>query len=82
MGSWISRDGSCASCHSLYGHDATLDPAGTPLYYDSAGWIYCNGSGDGATAADTNFFPEFDEGLCVGRPPGTGTTTSDRKSVV
>lgn len=77
MGSWISRDGSCAACHSLYGHGATLDPEGTPLYYDSAGWIYCNASGDDTTAPDTNFFPEVAD-TCGGKPPndGSGTTSS------
>lgn len=77
MGSYISRDGSCAHCHTLYGHGATTDAAGTPLYYDSAGWIYCNASGDDTTAADTNFFPEI-AATCGGKPPndGSGTTSS------
>lgn len=76
MGSWISRDGSCASCHSLYGHGPTVDPAGAPLYYDSAGWIYCNGAGDGVSAADTNFFPDIGPDNCAGVPPNSGGTST------
>ncbi len=75
MGSYISRDGSCAHCHSLYGHGPTVDPLGEPLYYNSAGWIYCNGAGDGATAADTNFFPEIGP-TCGGKLPNDGSQTT------
>jgi hypothetical protein len=42
MNSWISRDGSCASCHSLRGTQA-----------DSTGWIFCNDPG----AIETNPYP-------------------------
>ena len=35
MSSWISRDGSCASCHTLQGRE-----------FDSVGWIVCNETGD------------------------------------
>jgi hypothetical protein len=35
MASWISRDGSCAGCHTLRGRD-----------YDSVGWIVCNEADD------------------------------------
>jgi hypothetical protein len=69
MGSVISRDGSCASCHSLYGRKPEVDAAGTVLRYDSTGWIYCN------AADDTNFFPEV-RSTCVGKPPTNGVTTT------
>jgi hypothetical protein len=80
MGSYISRDGSCAHCHTLYGHGPTKsvnpDPAQQDiLYYASAGWIYCNASGDADAAADTNFFPEIDA-TCGGKPPNDGSQTT------
>jgi len=35
MSSWISRDGSCAGCHTLQGRE-----------FDSVGWVVCNETGD------------------------------------
>jgi hypothetical protein len=75
MGSYISRDGSCAHCHTLYGHGPAVDADGTPVYYNSAGWIYCNGSGDGATAPDTNFFPDVAI-TCGGKPPNSSGSST------
>jgi hypothetical protein len=53
MGSWVSRDRSCAGCHSLTGR--TLD---------STGWIYCNTEQEAAT----NPYPAIPED-CPGKPP-------------
>ncbi len=53
MNSWISRDGSCATCHSLEGKEV-----------DSTGWIFCN---DPASIA-TNPYPAYSES-CPGVPP-------------
>ncbi|MFO0619308.1 MAG: hypothetical protein U0414_42360 [Polyangiaceae bacterium] len=75
MGSYISRDGSCAHCHTLYGHGPTKSPTGDILYYGSAGWIYCNASGDKDTPPDTNFFPEV-SATCGGKPPNDGSQTT------
>lgn len=53
MNSWISRDGSCATCHSLEGKEV-----------DSTGWIFCN---DAASIA-TNPYPPYPDS-CAGVPP-------------
>jgi hypothetical protein len=53
MNSWISRDGSCATCHSLRGTQV-----------DSTGWIFCNDISE----AGTNPYPEV-PGSCPGEPP-------------
>jgi hypothetical protein len=53
MNSWISRDGSCASCHSLRGTEV-----------DSTGWIFCNDPG----AIETNPYPDMPAD-CPGVPP-------------
>ena len=55
MNSWISRDGSCASCHSLDGKEA-----------DSTGWIFCNEP----SAIASNPYPEY-PASCPGVPPQT-----------
>lgn len=53
MNSWISRDGSCATCHSLRGHEA-----------DSTGWIFCNDADEIAS----NVYPEVPK-TCPGKAP-------------
>ena len=53
MNSWISRDGSCASCHSL---------SGTQV--DSTGWIFCNDP----SAIAANPYPEVAP-TCPGKAP-------------
>ncbi len=53
MGSWVSRDRSCAGCHSLTGRQL-----------DSTGWIYCNTQQEAAT----NPYPPIAE-TCAGKPP-------------
>ena len=53
MNSWISRDGSCATCHSLRG-----------TQNDSTGWIFCNDE----TEITSNPYPEVAES-CPGVPP-------------
>ena len=73
MGSYISRDGSCASCHTLYGRGAAIDQAGTPVWYDSTGWIYCNGPDD------TALFPAL-SATCVGKLPNDGSKQSATSS--
>jgi hypothetical protein len=61
MNSWISRDGSCASCHSLRGTDA-----------GSTGWIFCNDPG----AIETNPYPEV-PASCPGVPPATAGSSPE-----
>jgi hypothetical protein len=53
MGSVIARDGSCATCHTLFGKGP-----------ESAGWIYCNTPEEVAT----NPFPPMSAD-CPGEPP-------------
>lgn len=53
MNSWISRDGSCATCHSLRG-----------TQNDSTGWIFCNDE----TEILSNPYPPVAES-CPGVPP-------------
>jgi uncharacterized membrane protein YgcG len=71
MNSWISRDGSCASCHSLQGKTV-----------DSTGWIFCNTPEE----AFSNPYP-IPGPDCPGKPPkeagggsssgaGVGTSSS------
>ncbi len=55
MNSWISRDGSCAGCHTLRGRQP-----------DSVGWLYCNDE----TEVATNPYPAVPDS-CAGKPPGT-----------
>jgi hypothetical protein len=56
MASWISRDGSCAGCHSLYGPEKN----GTDI--DQTYWVYCNAPGD------TDVFPDLAPS-CQGKLP-------------
>lgn len=53
MNSWIGRDGSCATCHSLRGTEV-----------DSTGWIFCND----VTEVETNVYPPVPDD-CAGRAP-------------
>ncbi|NUP12125.1 MAG: hypothetical protein HOW73_39265 [Polyangiaceae bacterium] len=53
MNSWISRDGSCATCHSLRGTQV-----------DSTGWIFCNDP----TEIQSNPYPAVPSS-CPGEPP-------------
>lgn len=53
MNSWISRDGSCATCHSLRGTEA-----------DSTGWIFCNDPDE----VGSNKYPELEKS-CPGKAP-------------
>jgi len=53
MNSWIGRDGSCATCHSLRGTEV-----------DSTGWIFCND----VTELETNVYPPVADD-CDGRAP-------------
>lgn len=53
MNSWISRDGSCAGCHTLRGAEV-----------DSVGWIFCNGEAD----ITGNPYPPVPDD-CAGVPP-------------
>ncbi|MFO0552169.1 MAG: hypothetical protein U0271_27530 [Polyangiaceae bacterium] len=53
MNSWISRDGSCATCHSLRGTQV-----------DSTGWLFCNDPDE----RSTNVYPPVAE-ECPGEPP-------------
>jgi hypothetical protein len=53
MNSWISRDGSCAGCHSLRGTQV-----------DSTGWIFCND----VTEIASNPYPPVSDS-CPGVPP-------------
>ena len=74
MGSYISRDGSCASCHTLYGRNPAVNADGQAVWYDTTGWIYLN------ALDETQFFPPISP-TCIGKPPndgsqGTGATTS------
>lgn len=62
MNSWISRDGSCATCHSLRGHAA-----------DSTGWIFCNDPDE----VGSNVYPDVAKS-CPGKAPsaaGAGGAT-------
>lgn len=61
MASWISREGSCAGCHSLYGPGRS-QKAGMDV--NETYWIYCNAPGD------TDVFPKV-SAECQGRPPGS-----------
>jgi hypothetical protein len=69
MGSWINRDGSCASCHTLYGRVPAVDQSGAPIWYDSTGWIYCAGPDETAT------FPALAP-TCPGKEPHDASQTS------
>ncbi len=69
MGSWINRDGSCASCHTLYGRVPAVDQSQNPIWYDSTGWIYCNGPDD------TAIFPPLAQ-TCPGKEPHDDSATS------
>lgn len=69
MGSWINRDGSCASCHTLYGRVPAVDQGQNPIWYDSTGWIYCNGPGE------TAYLPPIPT-TCGGKPPRDASQTS------
>ncbi len=73
MGSYINRDGSCASCHTLYGRGAAIDQSMNPVWYDSTGWIYCNGPDD------TAIFPKV-SATCTGKPPNDGSNQSTTSS--
>lgn len=53
MNSWLSRDGSCATCHSLNGRQV-----------DSVGWLYCNDP----TEVVSNPYPDVPD-TCAGKPP-------------
>ncbi len=53
MNSWISRDGSCATCHALTG-----------VSDRSTGWVYCNGPDE---IASNPYPPVSDD--CPGKPP-------------
>lgn len=53
MNSWISRDGSCAGCHTLRGQEV-----------DSVGWLFCNSEAD---IAQNPYPPVPDD--CPGVPP-------------
>jgi hypothetical protein len=75
MGSVVSRDGSCATCHTLYGRVPIVNQDNVALWYDSTGWIYCNEKNE------VNPFPPLDP-TCPGKPPrdasqlsATSTTT-------
>ncbi len=57
MNSWISRDGSCAGCHSLRGTQV-----------DSTGWLFCNDPSE----IETNVYPPVPED-CPGVPPEAAT---------
>lgn len=62
MGSVISRDGSCAHCHTLFGRSPTVDANGNILFYNSTGWIYANAPGE------TEVFPDVPV-TCAGKEP-------------
>lgn len=53
MNSWISRDGSCATCHSLRGTQV-----------DSTGWIFCND----VSEIESNPYPPVPDS-CPGKAP-------------
>ena len=55
MNSWISRDGSCATCHSLTGTGPS-----------STGWLFCNSPDELAS----NPYPPVADS-CPGEPPQT-----------
>lgn len=61
MNSWVSRDGSCATCHSLLG-----------TQNDSTGWIFCNDP----TTITSNVYPPISDG-CAGVPPQSGNGDGD-----
>lgn len=64
MNSWISRDGSCATCHSLLGTGVS-----------STGWLFCNSPDETAS----NPYPPVSDS-CPGEPPqeaGSGNGNGD-----
>jgi hypothetical protein len=73
MGSVISRDGSCATCHSLYGRSPQVAGDGSILYYNTTGWIYANAPGE------TEVFPDV-PASCQGKPPTDASQTSTSTS--
>lgn len=62
MGSVVSREGSCAACHTLYGRVPIVNQDNVALWYDSTGWVYCNEKNE------VNPFPPLDP-TCQGKPP-------------
>ncbi len=61
MNSWISRDGSCATCHSLNGTGPS-----------STGWLFCNSPDE---IASNPYPPVADD--CPGEPPKTADGGDD-----
>lgn len=69
MGSVMSREGSCATCHTLYGRVPIVDQGNVALWYDSTGWVYCN------ERNEVNPFPPLNP-ACPGKPPRDASQTT------